>query len=116
MIVKSVRPGIISEDSVAGARRKCERHELNCDRGQRVHDQCGAKCSPANKDTAKQQRGDEFRIMRSDVFQTDQAVAIALKRLKTKKISAAQMAAFEGRAATASTPEQIAYLEKEATK
>jgi len=54
--------------------------------------------------------------MRSDVFQTDQAVAIALKRLKTKKISAAQMAAFEGRAATASTPEQIAYLEKEATK
>jgi len=74
------------------------------------------KAEAANKDTAKQQRGDEFRIMRSDVFHTDQAVAIALERLKTKKVSAAQLAAFEEQAVTASTPEQIAYLEKEATK
>jgi Na+-translocating ferredoxin:NAD+ oxidoreductase RnfC subunit len=54
--------------------------------------------------------------MREDVFHTDKAVAIALERLKAKKASKAKLETFEQRAAVASTPEQIAYVENEAMK
>lgn len=68
----------------------------------------------ALKETAKRQRAEEFRIMREDVFHTDKAVVIALEHLEAKRVSAAKLAEFEKRAAVASTPEQIAYLESEA--
>ena len=70
----------------------------------------------AGKETAQKQRAEEFRIMRENVFHTDKAVTIALEQLKTKKVSAAKQRVFEERAAVASTPEQIAYLQSEAMK
>ena len=72
------------------------------------------KDEATRKETAKRQRAEEFRIMREDVFHTDKAVVIAFEHLKAKKVSAAKLAEFERRAAIASTPEQIAFLEREA--
>jgi len=69
-----------------------------------------------SKETAQKLRGEEFRIMREDIFHTDTAVTIALERLKTKRVSATKLQVFEQRAGLASTPEQIAYLESEAMK
>jgi hypothetical protein len=74
------------------------------------------KQDATSKQTAKAQRAEEFRIMREGVFHTDKAVAIALERLKARKTSKAKLEIFEQRAAVASTPEQIAYLESEAMK
>lgn len=79
-------------------------------------DLASAQQTAKAKDTAKAQRGEEFRVMREDVFHTDKAVAIPVERLGAKKVSAAKLAEFERRAAVASTPEQIAYLERVASK
>jgi hypothetical protein len=54
--------------------------------------------------------------MREDVFHTDKAVVLARERLKAKKVSVSKLETFEERAAVASTPEQIAFLEAEAIK
>jgi hypothetical protein len=70
----------------------------------------------AEKELAKQQRGDEFRIMRNDVFHADKATAMALQRLQAAKVSKEKLEEFEKAAARMSTPEQIAMLEKEAMK
>jgi hypothetical protein len=71
-----------------------------------------ATADATKKETAKQQRGDQFKVMRNDVFHTDKATALALERLKAKKVSAKKVKEFESAAATMSTPEQIATLER----
>jgi hypothetical protein len=75
-----------------------------------------AKTTAQQKETAKAQRAEEFRIMREDVFHTDKAVVLARERLKAKKVSADKLKVFEERVAVASTPEQVAFLEAEAMK
>jgi len=75
-----------------------------------------AKQHAARAQAAKQQRGEQFAVMRNDVFHTNQATALALERLKAKRISPQKLNEFERAAATMSTPEQIAILEKEAMK
>jgi hypothetical protein len=79
-------------------------------------DLADAKHKAADAASAKQQRGDQFNVMRNDVFHTNEATALALERLKAKKVSAKKLKDFEDAAATMSTPEQIATLEKEALK
>lgn len=73
------------------------------------------KASAMRAERAELQRGEEFRIMRSDVFGTDKAIAVAVERLKTKQVSAKVLGEFERRAARVSTPEQVAVLEREAS-
>lgn len=75
-----------------------------------------AMLTAQQKETAKAQRAEEFRIMREDVFHTDKAVILARERLRAKKVSPAKLEVFEERVAVASTPEQVAFLEAEATK
>jgi hypothetical protein len=60
---------------------------------------------------AATERGEQFRIMRNDVFGTDKAVAAASERLRARGATAEAIAAFEERAARASTPEQVEHLE-----
>jgi hypothetical protein len=69
----------------------------------------------ATKEKAERQRGDEYRIMRNDVFGTDKAVVVATQRLQAKKVSAEKIAAFQQRAEHAATPEQVGVLESEVT-
>lgn len=57
----------------------------------------------------------EFRIMRDDVFGTDQAVIAAMARLHSRGTTASKMAAFQQRAESASTPEQVGVIEREVT-
>lgn len=64
-------------------------------------------------ETAQKQRGDQFSIMRNDVFHTDDAVEKSIKRLRERKYSEAQILKFQQQAARASTPAQIAKLEGE---
>lgn len=60
---------------------------------------------------AATERGEQFRIMRNDVFGTDKAVEAAVERLRARGATAEAIAAFEERAARASTPEQVEHLE-----
>lgn len=85
-------------------------------RGHLEKELAAAKQRALRAEAAKQQRGDQFKVMRNDVFHTDQATALALERLKAKKISPQKLNEFERAAATMSTPEQIANLEAEAMK
>jgi hypothetical protein len=70
----------------------------------------------ATKARAEKQRGDEFLIMRNDVFGTDKAVVVATQRLQAKKVSPDKIAEFQRRAEHASTPEQVGVLEGEVTR
>lgn len=65
----------------------------------------------ATRENAAQRRGEQFRIMRNDVFGTNQAVTAATARLRAQEVSDTAIRAFEQRAARASTPQQIAALE-----
>lgn len=67
----------------------------------------------AIKARAEKQRGDQFSVMRNDVFHTNDATAAAAERLKMKGISPTDVEAFKQRAAAASTPEQVQFLERE---
>jgi hypothetical protein len=60
---------------------------------------------------AVQQRGDEFSVMRNDVFHTDAAAKQARLRLSIS-VDEKQLREFDRQAAALSTPEQIATLEK----
>ena len=51
--------------------------------------------------------------MRNDIFGTDKAVADASARLRARNVSVDKIRAFEQRAARASTPAQVAAMEKE---
>ncbi len=67
-------------------------------------------------DTAVKQRGEQFRIMREDVFHTDRAASQAVARLRFANVSPARITAFQQAAEKASTPEQIEALEQEFRK
>lgn len=74
----------------------------------------GARCTLNRApDKAVQQRGEQFRIMRDDVFDTDRAASQAVGRLQLAGISGPRLAAFEEAAARVSTPDQIAALERQ---
>lgn len=75
-----------------------------------------AKQVAIQREIARTQRAEEFRIMREDVFHTDKALALARDRLRARHVAPPKLEAFERRAATASTPEQIAFLESQATR
>lgn len=60
---------------------------------------------------AVKQRGDEFSVMRNDVFHTDDAAKQARGRLSLS-LDEKQLAEFDRQAAALSTPEQIATLER----
>ncbi len=62
---------------------------------------------------AEKQRGEQFSVMRNDVFHTDKAVAAASARLQAQKVSPEKLREFGQRAARASTPEQVEVLERE---
>ena len=64
---------------------------------------------------AVQQRGDQFAVMRNDVFHTDDATAAAKARLQGR-LDKNRLAEFEKQAAALSTPEQIATLEEKFRK
>jgi hypothetical protein len=66
------------------------------------------------KEKAQQQQGQEFGIMRNDVFGTDKAQSAAEARLHAAGASPEHIADFRERAAHASTPEQIETLEHDA--
>jgi hypothetical protein len=67
----------------------------------------------AIKVRAEQQRGDQFTVMRNDVFHTNVATDAASARLQAKGISPTAVEQFKQRAAAASTPEQVELLERE---
>ncbi len=66
------------------------------------------------KDKAQAQQGEEFSIMRNDVFGADKAQAAAEARLHGAGVAPQRIAEFRDRAAHASTPQQIELLEREA--
>jgi hypothetical protein len=66
------------------------------------------------KEKAQQQQGQEFGIMRNDVFGTDKAQTAAEARLHAAGLSPERIAEFHERAAHASTPEQIETIEHDA--
>ncbi|MGE5180519.1 MAG: hypothetical protein ACM31C_00585 [Acidobacteriota bacterium] len=66
------------------------------------------------KDKAQAQQGEEFSIMRNDVFGADKAQAAAEARLHAAGVDPQRIAEFRERAAHASTPQQIELLEGEA--
>ena len=72
-----------------------------------------ARKAVAYADRAADQRGEQFRIMREDVFRTDKAATQARARLQFLNVDPKQLVAFDERAARLSTPEQIAALEQE---
>jgi hypothetical protein len=65
---------------------------------------------------ARDERVGQFEIMRNDVFHTDKAVKLSIARLEFRGVSKDKLDAFKERAAGASTPEQVAFLENEAIK
>lgn len=67
----------------------------------------------ATKVRAETQRAEQFRVMRNDVFHTNDATKAAARRLTAKGNNPAAVQAFEQRAAAASTPEQVELLERE---
>ena len=71
------------------------------------------KRSAESAEKAEKQRGDQFHIMRNDVFHTDKAVTAATARLRANNASDAAIRVFEARAERASTPQQIAALEQQ---
>jgi hypothetical protein len=60
---------------------------------------------------AVEQRGEQFSVMRNDVFHTDKATAAARARL-VGRLDKTRLEEFEKQAAALSTPEQIATLEE----
>jgi Spy/CpxP family protein refolding chaperone len=72
-----------------------------------------ARANVAYTDKAVQQRGEQFRIMREDVFHTDKAAAQSRARLQFRSVDPRKRAQFDERAARLSTPEQVAALEEE---
>lgn len=65
---------------------------------------------------AQRQQGEEFSIMRNDVFHTDRAQREAEARLVAAHATPQQLARFKERALHASTPNQIEELERETTR
>ena len=65
---------------------------------------------------AQAQRRALFDIMRNDVFGADKATRLAVARLRRRNLDAAALQTFEQDAARASTPEQVAQLEREAAR
>jgi hypothetical protein len=65
---------------------------------------------------AERQRGEEFSVMRNDVFHTDKAVAAVKSRLQAQAVSADKIREFEKQAAIASTPEQVEVLASQVTR
>lgn len=70
----------------------------------------------ADKEKAEKQRSEQFRVMRNDVFGTDKALTAAVGRLRAQHTTPEAIRAFEQRAARASTPAQVAALEREVTR
>lgn len=64
-------------------------------------------------DKTARQRASEFGVMRNDVFATDKAVAKAAARLRARNVKDDAVRMFEQRATHASTPAQVAQLERE---
>lgn len=62
-------------------------------------------------DRAVRQRGDQFAVMRNDVFGTDKAAKTASSRLQLRNLGADRIREFEQKAAELSTPAQIETLE-----
>ncbi len=105
------------QQEVAEARSEIARaqHELAHANGDN-HAALEAKLDEAQKkanDAVRRakQLGDEFRLMRNDVFHTDTAAKDAEARLRGRGASEDQLRAFEQDAARASTPAQVEALE-----
>lgn len=65
------------------------------------------------RESARDLRKAQFEVMRNDVFDTDRAVQVSIQRLQLMNVSSDKIQRFKERAAAASTPEQVAYLEAE---
>jgi hypothetical protein len=65
---------------------------------------------------AVEQRGEQFAIMRNDVFHTDEAARLSAARLKFMNVPAQRIQEFEAAAAAAVTPDQIHVLEEACTR
>jgi hypothetical protein len=65
---------------------------------------------------AQREQGQEFAIMRNDVFGTDKAQAAAERHLIGAGVAPEKIAEFRNQAAHAVTPQQIEELESEAKK
>ncbi len=64
---------------------------------------------------AEKQRGEQFSVMRNEVFHTDQAVTAVSARLQAQGVSATKIADFKREAAIVSTPEQVEALASHVT-
>lgn len=63
-------------------------------------------------DRARRQRGEQFDVMRDDVFGGETATKEATGRLRKREVDPKRVSEFEARAAELSTPEQIRALEE----
>lgn len=99
--------------SLAGARREKAPDPAQVAALEREVAAAEAKDAYARR--AAQQRGEQFDIMRNDVFHTDEAARLSAARLKFMNVPAARIAEFEQAAVSAATPDQIAVLERRYT-
>jgi hypothetical protein len=83
--------------------------QADIDKAQARFDAADAELKKATDQA--QMRGDTFKLMRNDIFNTDEAQTQAEARMRTAGKTQADIDAFKLEAAKASTPEQIKTLE-----
>ena len=106
-------PETVYADLVTDPHAKTEQARRDLASATTLVDRQKAREQLALAEQAERVRRQSFDLMRNEVFGTDKAQAAAEARLQKNGADAKKLAAFRQRAAAASTPDQIAFLEKQ---
>ena len=71
-----------------------------------------AKSGVTNAEYGQRMQQAQFNIMRNRIFKTDKTTTEAIARLKAKGVPEAKINEFKAKAARASTPQQVEFIEK----